>query len=644
MRQKEETEALGTAERTKPAGHHLFPVLNSIDIMARNWNVIKSKYYKLLILVVWSILSGIFSPVCAQSVITNNCGDEQHGDKQSDLTAESRRKLTYYYLAAQHQKSLDNFAAMHDLLRHCIEISPNDPAANFDLALTHFTLGEDSLGLMRIKTAVKNDPHNPWYLEILASTYIELYHKPDEAIPILEELSKQQSKRTDILGQLFQLYKINGRTQDAINALDRIQLLQGNSTRIASQKYALYLDLGDTIQAFNQLKSLCDEFPYDATCLLLLGDQYMSVNKTDSALAAYAKVEHIDPQNIMLQTSRLQYHLLTGDTIRFRQMRDSVAINENADLSLRINALGSVAREGLQDSTFRTHAEEIFGKVLSNEKPPVQFLQLYLTYKAYTGNADEETLISIMERILQVDPSNMETLTEMLQFYVEKDDFIRVGELCQNALIYHPGELEFHYFLGLSLAQQEKKHEAIEALTTAVRQSDEESRPDMMGDIYALLGDIHHKLGNVKESFAAYDSCLVYSPDNAMCLNNYAYYLSLKNEQLDKAEKMSYQAIKAAPGNKTYLDTYAWALFMQADYTTARIYMDRVVDPAQTDSTLIADEEISSVLLEHAGDIYAQCEQTEQAIRLWKLALLKSEDKKNALLKRKIKKRKYIRK
>ena len=544
-------------------------------------------------------------------------------------------------MAALRQKSLENYTAMADLLRHCLEIDPNNPAANFDLAMVYLSTN-DTTGLRMLQHAVANDPNNPWFKESLASIYLSM-HKMDEAVPVLEEMSKLQTKRTDVLAQLFQLYKTSGRTKDAINALDRIQTLQGNSTRIAGQKYALYLDLGDTIQAFEQLRSLCREFPYDATGLILLGDQYMTVQQYDSAMVAYSKAERIDPQNTMLQTSRLQYPLLTGDTLTFRHLRDSVIVSENTDLELRINAIGSLAREALQDSTMRPHAEEMFDRLLSPDKPAVQFLQLYLTYKAYSENASNEDLLPIMERILYVDPANTQIASDMLQYYAMQADFERIESLCQKTLIYNPSELIFHYFLGVSLAQQKKNEEAIAALTTATRQIDEESSASLIGDIYGLLGDMQHEMHREKEAFEAYDSCLVYAPDNVACLNNYAYYLSLKNEQLERAEQMSYRTIKAEPDNKTYLDTYAWILFMQQDYTTARIYMDRVIDPKKDDTALMDDDEASATVLEHAGDIYVQCGQTEMAVRYWTLALKKA-DKKNSILTKKIKKRKYIKK
>ncbi len=50
--------------------------------------------------------------------------------------------------------------------------------------------------------------------------------------------------------------------------------------------------------------------------------------------------------------------------------------------------------------------------------------------------------------------------------------------------------------------------------------------PDLVSDLYAVMGDILHKKSEEQEAFAAYDSCLQWKDDNVMALNNYAYYLS----------------------------------------------------------------------------------------------------------------------
>ena len=152
-----------------------------------------------------------------------------------------------------------------------------------------------------------------------------------------------------------------------------------------------------------------------------------------------------------------------------------------------------------------------------------------------------------------------------------------------------------------------------------------------MSDFYAILGDLLFQKKREAEAFAAYDSCLQWKPDNIGCLNNYAYFLSLKGDNLEKAEEMSYKTIKAEPKNATYLDTYAWILFMQRRYAEARIYIDQATQNASTPSPDI---------YEHAGDIYALNGDMPAAISYWQQALAKAPD--NKLLVKKIKRKKYI--
>jgi tetratricopeptide (TPR) repeat protein len=89
-----------------------------------------------------------------------------------------------------------------------------------------------------------------------------------------------------------------------------------------------------------------------------------------------------------------------------------------------------------------------------------------------------------------------------------------------------------------------------------------------------MLGDILHKKDMKEEAYNAYDSCLVYDPDRMMCLNNYAYFLSVDGRELEKAEKMSHKTIMAEPTNGTYLDTYAWILYQEGRYEEAKMYID----------------------------------------------------------------------
>jgi tetratricopeptide (TPR) repeat protein len=181
--------------------------------------------------------------------------------------------------------------------------------------------------------------------------------------------------------------------------------------------------------------------------------------------------------------------------------------------------------------------------------------------------------------------------------------------------------------------------DALNAFQNGIGVINSDSDPSIVSDFYAVLGDIMHQKGMEKESIAAYDSCLVWKDDNIGCLNNYAYYLSEKGIRLDEAEKMSFRTIKAEPKNPTYLDTYAWILFMQKRYEEARKYIDQ---------TLENDSDTSAVLLEHAGDIYYHVGEKERAVEFWQKALERASEEseikneRKQVLIRKIKLKKYV--
>ena len=156
--------------------------------------------------------------------------------------------------------------------------------------------------------------------------------------------------------------------------------------------------------------------------------------------------------------------------------------------------------------------------------------------------------------------------------------------------------MAFYYYQGIAYYKQDKLDEALSTFKNGIGVIKDDSNPDIVSDFYAVMGDILHQLGQAEEAFAAYDSCLVWKEDNIGCLNNYAYYLSERGERLSMAEEMSYKTIKAEPKNSTYLDTYAWILYMEERYTEAKIYIDQAVQN-------LDEKQDNSVILEHADKI-----------------------------------------
>jgi tetratricopeptide (TPR) repeat protein len=154
----------------------------------------------------------------------------------------------------------------------------------------------------------------------------------------------------------------------------------------------------------------------------------------------------------------------------------------------------------------------------------------------------------------------------------------------------------------------------------------------LQGQFVFLKGEAQYKLKKSEEAFKLFDEAIDLDPENYIALNNYAYYLSLAEQNLEKAERMSGKVVEKFPDNATYLDTYAWVLFKKKNYSLAKFYME---------TALSHSEDESSTLIEHYGDILFMLGNMEEAFNNWNKALsIGSESKR---LKQKIAEKKYIR-
>lgn len=142
-----------------------------------------------------------------------------------------------------------------------------------------------------------------------------------------------------------------------------------------------------------------------------------------------------------------------------------------------------------------------------------------------------------------------------------------------------------------------------------IRRSENDS---ITSSAYGFCGDMAHLRGNDKAAFRYYKQALKLTPDSPVVLNNFAYYLSEKGRDLEKALEMSARANELDPQNATYLDTQAWVLYRLGRYEEAQTLMRQA---------LVLDTSNSAELLLHYGDILYGLGKTFMAKTYWQRAL-----------------------
>ena len=553
------------------------------------------------------------------------------------VAQDTARRYDYFFLEAICQQEKGCHDAAFDLLTHCVEIDSTRSEAYYYLARYYDFLKNKDKALAYSEKAVQLEPDNVTYLETLANTYIGR-RQYDKAIDAMEHIFSKNSEREDVLSLLVQLYEQQQDYEGAIRTLTRLETMEGKSERLSMAKSELYTRKGDKKAAINEMKQLADQYPNDQNYRCLYGTTLYLNGLQKKAVAIYNDILKIEPDNRSAQMALLSHYNEIGDSVHARQWLDRMLMNKNATTQDRVLLLRQVIGESERNGGDSTQVLRLFHRVLSLPQADADLAIFCATYMNLK-KMPNDSISPILERALALEPANAAARLQLVSYAWQAEDRDRVIALCQDARQYNPDEMAFYYYQGIAYFQKDQLDQALNAFQNGIGVITAQSDPAIVSDFYAVMGDILHQKGQAREAFVAYDSCLVWKEDNIGCLNNYAYYLSELGEQLDKAEQMSYRAIKAEPKNSTYLDTYAWILFMQKRYSEAKIYIDQ---------TLQYDTDTSAVLLEHAGDIYYQAGDAAQALEYWRQALEQAEkddDTKNdrrPILIRKIKLKKYL--
>jgi Tfp pilus assembly protein PilF len=135
---------------------------------------------------------------------------------------------------------------------------------------------------------------------------------------------------------------------------------------------------------------------------------------------------------------------------------------------------------------------------------------------------------------------------------------------------------------------------------------------------WGRIGDYYHELQNDAKAFKAYRSALDYNPENVEVLNNYAYYLSLRDEELQKALAMAQLAITLEEDNYNYIDTYAWVLHRLGRNDEAKRYMRQALS--------LCSQRDANLLMHYADILWALGEEF-MANTYWQKAVAEGYDK-----------------
>jgi len=408
----------------------------------------------------------------------------------------------------------------------------------------------------------------------------------------------------------------------------------------------------------------------DWNVLLHISELYEKVGYSEEATKSLEKLRSLDPSNLALQKLIIDFYQrnqkydeaiimlddiieLRPDDLDAREQKALIFIAQNkweeaaeqynyflnqpsVPLEIKISIGASYFAKAVTDSSIMPLAKEFFETI--DRDTSDWLVELYLGAIAISQREDS-VAIENFKYVTENASWNVEAWVRLGGLYFDNRKYEEAEKLMTEAIQSFPHEYAVNLILGLSLAQQGKNNLAKDYLkkSTEINPQDVNSlsaygftlsqlneneeaakyleralvlEPDNV-NLLAQLGLIYNNMNKMVESDSLYERALRLEPENALVNNNYAYSLSERGLQLERALQMVKISIEADALNSSYLDTIGWVYYKLGEYDKALPFIQQAIE--------VGGE--SSIMLEHLGDILFMQGSRDQALEMWRKAL-----------------------
>jgi len=550
----------------------------------------------------WLLLPLVFLFACKSGQQASNSKPAS----KSSLNDAQRTDVTYLFFNASKEKILGNLNNAADLFAEVIRKDGSNHAAMYELANIYAQQKKFSDALFFIRSAYKLDPKNEWY----ALSFAEILQKNgkfEESATVYEQLIKDKPDRLDYYFEWASALIYANKLSEAIKVLDKVELQVGVNKDIVMQKQRLYMQLGKTDKAIGEVQKLIDADPKDAQAYGMLAELYQNMGQKEKALEIYNKVLEIDPENPYIHLSLADYYRSNGDKDKSVEELKKAFSNKKLDIDTKIQILASYFALVELHPEMKDQAQEMCRLLIeANPEEP----RAHAVYGDFL-NIDKQYEKALSEFQLAKKLGAKEfTVTQQLLFLESQlqqwDTLLAESE---DAISNFPDQPLGYFFNGLANSQKKKYADAVKSLNTGVKMIVDNK--NLEGQFYSSLGEAYNELKDFPKSDENYDKALEINAKDANVLNNYAYFLSVRGEKMDKAEEMSKESNALEPNQASYEDTYGWIMYKQGKYSEAKSW---------TEKSLSHGSDKSSTVLEHYGDILYKLGDINKAYEYWQKA------------------------
>ena len=556
-------------------------------------------------------------------LLFSSCGGSKsttvvRGDHSSEVVDNAQAnsndaKVSAAFMAATRARLIGDLPNAVKLFEECLRMDPQNAAAMFELSKLYHAAQQLDRALELAYKAVAIDKNNVWYQFLLADL-LQQDNKPAEAAKVYRTITQKWPENYETWFDLAHTLAHLGKLEEAQQVFRDLEKRVGSSEELVMEEYGMLAQAGKTAEAKVLLEKQLELNPDNPQYHGMLGELLEQMGDDNGAVQHFNRVLELDPGNSMARLALAEHHTAAGE---FGKAYEQLAIVfGDADLEIdpkmgvllgfyentKASGSGSSDQEmmlkkayDLIDVLQRTHPE--------SGKPYTIRGDFYLRDGKITEARDQFRVAVNYEQ------DKFPIWQQLVQLDFQLRDYPATHEDAVKAIDLFPTVPYFFLINGISLNNMKRSDEAVETLIAGRDLVVDDNAT--LAQFWSSIGEAHNDAKHYPQSDEAFEQALKLQPDDANALNNWAYYLSVRNDQLEKAERMSKRSNELQPGQASYEDTYAWILFQMGRYADARGWIEKAIaNGGATDG----------VVVEHYGDILFKLGEPTAALDQWKRA------------------------
>jgi len=542
---------------------------------------------------------------------------------EADPLKVDRFNVEFLIVEGMHHLAIDDKAKALDSFMKAHQIMPENAALNYQIAKILKDSDDKNQALFYISKSTEKDQSNYYYQALKAEIQTEL-GSLSEAIQTYENLYKfSENAPDDYLLELAALYLYSNDLNRALNTYDRIESRIGILEEVSTQKQKIYLKQNKLKEAIEEGKRLVNAYPKIGDYAVSVAQIMLSNDKKDDAIN-YLKLYLDDyPNQALVQMELAKLYRQNGEFELALPYFEKAFTSEEIPLEDKLNNFVAL----IQKITSENEQKKL--KALGQN-----IIKIHSTdANAYAASGDlyfalnqKDSAKYFYSKAVNINGDNLQLWQNLLSIEMESANYKNVVKYADEALTYFPNQPVLYLYGGSGHFSLKNYKMAI--MNWEQGKSIVYGNPRLKSTFAAQLGDAYHANQQFDKSFRSYEEAIEANPSNYFAINNYAYYLSLRKENLDRAKELSSRMVQANPDNATFLDTHGWVLFQKEEYEEALKYLEKA-----------AENSNSATIVEHYADALFKTGDKDRALEVWKKA--KSLGGASDLIDKKISEKKY---